>query len=160
MTEFEVRAQDGRLHFTRYYPHGTARVWRALTDNAELSAWTPWRMRVDTVPGGALSVAFGRGKPSKGEVVTVEPERRVVWRCYGELLDWTLAGKGSGCVLSLDTTMADPGHITHSAAGFHISLDNLALVLDGRPVVKATSPPKEPRFPDLVRHYETALLVP
>ena len=114
-------------------------------------------MRADTVPGGVLSLAFGRGKPTKGEVVTVEPERRLVWQCYGTLMDWTLGEQDGGCLLTLATTVNDPGHLSQSAAGFHISLDNLALVLSGQPVVKATSPPKEPRFPELVRRYSATL---
>ncbi|AXB42060.1 SRPBCC domain-containing protein [Amycolatopsis albispora] len=157
MTELEVRVQDGNLLFTRGYPHEVARVWRALTDDGELSVWTPWRVRADMVPGGVLSVAFGKGKPTKGEVLTVEPERRLVWRCYGALLDWTLDPEDGGCRLGFATTIGDPGHVAQSAAGYHISLDNLALLLDGQDVVKAPSPPREPRFPGLVRHYTAAL---
>ncbi|UJW29132.1 SRPBCC domain-containing protein [Saccharothrix sp. AJ9571] len=149
----KVRAQDGRLHFERQYGHEVARVWRALTDDAELSAWTPWRVRAETVPGGKVRLAFGKGKPVEGEVLAVEPERRLTWRAFDVLMDWRLREGDGGCLLILETTVKDPGHVSQSAAGFHISLDNLEALLDGREVVKASSPPEEPRFPGLVRHY-------
>ena len=42
------------LRFERALEHPPERVWRALSERAELSAWHPTPFELDPVPGGAV----------------------------------------------------------------------------------------------------------
>ena len=80
------------LRIDRTLPAPTVRVWRALTDGAELSAWFwPPRLQaragIDAVPGGALRIRSEVADLGiSGTVTAVEEERSLssTWRWDGE----------------------------------------------------------------------------
>ncbi|MFD0900316.1 SRPBCC domain-containing protein [Actinomadura sediminis] len=159
-------AVSGRpvLRFEQAYAHPAERVWRALTDGAELSEWTPWRVEIDPVPGGRITLAFGGGEPSRGVVTAAEEHRELAFRWPGipgsaddEILRWTLRPAADGSVLALHVTLQDIGHAPQSAAGYHLSLEHLGALLSGGPVRRAADPPSDPRFRSLVEHYTAVL---
>ena len=95
------------------YPHPPARVWRALTDSAELAQWL---MQNDFQPRLGHKFQF-RTKPQPGwrgivdcEVVEIEESRRLAYTWKGELdrpvtkVTWTLEPIPGGTKLQLEHT--------------------------------------------------------
>ncbi|MDL4820257.1 SRPBCC domain-containing protein [Actinomadura opuntiae] len=159
-------AATGRpvLRLDQRYPHPPGRIWRALTDGAELSRWTPWEVAIDPVPGGAVLLAFAGGAAETGTVTAAEPPRLLEfhWRGipgspYDENLRWTVAPVFGSSDLALTVTLQDLAHAPQSAAGYHLSLIHLGDLLAGRPVRRAEIPPADPRFQPLVDHYTGTL---
>ncbi|TDD86521.1 hypothetical protein E1293_09410 [Actinomadura darangshiensis] len=152
------------LRLDHRYPRPAERIWRALTDGAELSRWTPWEVAVDPVPGGAIRLAFAGGAPEAGTVTAAEQPRLLEFHWpgipgspYDENLRWTVSPDAGGSVLVLDVTLQDLAHAPQSAAGYHLSLAHLDDLLAGRPVRRAQIPPADPRFQPLVDHYTAVL---
>ncbi|QVQ51127.1 SRPBCC family protein [Spiractinospora alimapuensis] len=140
MTETHVRKieQDGNpaLLFERHYPHGVERVWEALTDPAQLGRWFPCEVRLHLVPGGTITFLFPGEEPETGTVTEVDAPTVFAFSWAGEELRWTLSpddsGEGSGCVLRLVNTIADPAWAPNTAAGWDSCLGALDAVLEGR----------------------------
>jgi Activator of Hsp90 ATPase homolog 1-like protein len=96
---------DGRpaLRFERRLPHPITRVWRAVTEPAELERWfvaeVPW-----TPEAGEEFTAGGE----TGRITHVEPPRRIAWTWGIERYSFELTPDGDGCVLVF-THVFDPG---------------------------------------------------
>lgn len=119
------------LHFKRQFDHPVERVWRALTEDAELSAWSPWNVQVAPVPGGTITMTFP-GAPSgeTGTVLEAQPPHLFTFSGHGETLRFQLSSHEGGCLMVLTHTIADPGHTPYTAAGYHICLDQLETLLN------------------------------
>lgn len=151
------------LRLRARYDNSPQDVWWALTDDVDLSAWTPWQVVIDPVSGGTVTLASAGDDTTEGEVLSADRPRRLVWRLPGgsgrdsEMLRWELEEDGEGCLLTFDATIGDLDHATQTAAGFDISLQNLGALLAEQPVVRAESPSGDPRFESLVQYYEETL---
>ena len=92
--------RDGQIEHEQTYPHPPERVWRALTDPAELGAWL---MPADFAPLAGHKFTFD-ARPDMGiidgEVLDVEPPRllRCRWSgVFGEtVVTFTLTPDGAG----------------------------------------------------------------
>jgi activator of Hsp90 ATPase-like protein len=102
------------LIFERRLAHPVAKVWRAVTDPAELAHW---------FPGGAAA----------REVVEVDPPRLVTCTLGEDLLRIELepADADAGCTLRFTAIFDDAARASRDAAGWHVCLDALARRLDG-----------------------------
>jgi len=82
---------DGRraLRFERHLPHSPVRVWRAVTEPAELASWfvatPPWTP--------ALDETFEAGGQS-GRVTNLDPPRSIAWDWRKERLFGLRPGDG------------------------------------------------------------------
>jgi uncharacterized protein YndB with AHSA1/START domain len=120
---------DGRpaLRFRRRLPHPVERVWRAITDPAELEGWfvaaAPWTPE--------LGETFGAGG-QQGEIVVLEEPVCLAWTWGDERYQFDLQVDGQGCVLTF-THVFDMRHGTGAqhAAGWETYLDRLDAHLDG-----------------------------
>jgi uncharacterized protein YndB with AHSA1/START domain len=87
---------DGRpaLRFERRLHHSIERVWRAVTEPAELSRWfvseVPW-----TPEPGEVFEAEGE----TGRITALEPPRLLAWTWGVERYSFELTADGDGCVL-------------------------------------------------------------
>lgn len=147
--------QPGVLRFQRRLAHPVRRVWRALTDEGELAVWYATRMRIEQRAGGKVSFAFPGGEPFEGEVLLVEEPRTLAYTTLGDVLRWQLTADVEGTSLRLDNRLGELPHAPYTAAGFHITLNQLATMLDDGPaaVHRQEMPPPD----DLVDHYRRAL---
>lgn len=148
-----VSGGDGQptVRVVRRLSHSAGRVWRGLTDEDELAVWYPTRVRIDPVAGGPITFAFPGGEPFAGEVLDAQPPRLLVFTTREDVLRWTLRAEGDDTELTLENQVADPPHAPYTAAGFDISFDQLATLLDEGPdaVTRTEMPPPA----DLVARY-------
>jgi uncharacterized protein YndB with AHSA1/START domain len=120
---------DGRpaLRFERRLDHSVQRVWRAVTEPAELARWfvseVPW-----TPAAGETFAAHGQ----TGRITAFEPPRLLAWTWGAERYRFELAPDGDGCVLVF-THVFDPelGPGWQHAAGWETYLNRLEAHLGG-----------------------------
>src|SRR3954468_19561411 len=98
---YEIVDDRSALTFERRLAHSVERVWRAVTEPAELAHWFPAAMSGNLRPGGALTFAFPDGEmpTMQGEVIEAGPpgSRGVTWGDDGLRIE--LEPDGDGCVL-------------------------------------------------------------
>jgi uncharacterized protein YndB with AHSA1/START domain len=139
-----LSTQDGQttLRFERRLAHPPQKVWRALTDPAELTHWFPQDLEGSFSPGGKLRFVFRGERPAldgeavpdfTGEVLEVHPPRLLVYTWAGDTLRWSLTPDGDGCLLEFTDTFTEHGKAARDGAGWHLCLDALDARLAGAP---------------------------
>ncbi|MFI0487408.1 SgcJ/EcaC family oxidoreductase [Actinomadura sp. 9N215] len=132
--------RDGRtlLRFERRLRHPPERVWRALTDPAELSAWLA-DADLEPAVGGKfelrwLNAADPAERPvARGSVTAFDPPRLLELDSdiHGRLR-WELAAAPEGTHLVFTSDVRLPGeYLVQTMAGWHVHLDYLEEALDG-----------------------------
>ena len=121
------------LSFERRLAHPVERVWRAVTDPAELAHWFPSAMSGELTPGGTLSFEFPGGEmPAlEGEVIEFDPPRRFAFTWGDDILRIELERDGDGCVLRFTVLFDDSARAARDAAGWHVCLERLERHLGG-----------------------------
>lgn len=64
------------IEYVRFYPHPIERVWRAISDPAEMSVWFS-RIKFDAELGGAYLALWEEPSDFKGVITAFEPPRLV-----------------------------------------------------------------------------------
>ena len=133
------RHDDHRLiRFERRLAHPVERVWRALTDPDEISAWLALA-ELELQEGGRVvltwqnSDAEGNTAVARGTVSALEPPWLLEFDTdiHGRLR-WELRPDGDSTVLTFSAEVELPDEYeTKVIAGWHIHLDHLQKVLDG-----------------------------
>ena len=95
MTGSQVTVDGGpALRFERRLDHSVERVWRAVTEPAELARWfvseVPWKP--------AAGEVFEAGGDA-GRITAFEPPRLIAWTWGAERYSFELTADGDGCVL-------------------------------------------------------------
>ncbi len=96
MTDGTLETIDGRpaLRFERTLAHPVERVWRAVSEPAELERWFP--AAADWTPAkGETFEAYG----ATGEVTEVDAPHRLAWTFGSERYSFELAAQDDGCRL-------------------------------------------------------------
>jgi uncharacterized protein YndB with AHSA1/START domain len=120
---------EGRqaLRFERRLPHSVERVWRAVTEPAELARWfvaeVPW-----TPTDGEEFEAGGE----TGRITRLDPPRLIAWTWGVERYSFELTADGDGCVLVF-THVFNPelGPSWQHAAGWETYFNRLDAHLAG-----------------------------
>jgi uncharacterized protein YndB with AHSA1/START domain len=135
-----LEERDGKpaLRFERLLRHDPERIWQALTEPDEQSAWhpTPARFepkvggRVEYVPGGDLT------DMPDGEVTDYDPPRLLgyIWTADGaeyNHLRFEIRPHDEGALLTLVHTFEDRLKAARDGAGWHVCLNSLADSLAG-----------------------------
>jgi uncharacterized protein YndB with AHSA1/START domain len=134
------RADDGTatIRFRRHLPHPVPRVWKALTDPAELTRW--WGdVDVELAEGGRFTIRWlneddqGERVVMPARITRLEPER--VLEMEGDphgVLRFELSPAGDGTQLFFTARTELPEDFeTKVCAGWQYHLDALAEALDG-----------------------------
>jgi uncharacterized protein YndB with AHSA1/START domain len=126
---------EGRpaVRFERRYPHPVERVWRAVTEPAELEHWFPSAVEVDLREGGPMRFTFRdhETEPMAGRVTELDPPRRFAFLWGDEELRLELDPDGDGCRLRFTHLISTREQAARDAAGWHVCLDRLAARLEG-----------------------------
>ena len=130
---YETIAGRPAVRFERRYPHPVDRVWRAVTEPAELAHWFPATVEVDLREGGAMSFAFPAGEmePMEGRVTELDPPRRFGFLWGEEELRIELEPDGDGCRLRFTHLLSSREQAARDAAGWHVCLARLEELLSG-----------------------------
>jgi uncharacterized protein YndB with AHSA1/START domain len=120
---------DGRptLRLERRLDHSIERVWRAVTEPAELARW--FVAEADWTP--ALGEEF-EADGERGAITELDPPRLLTWTWGGERFSFELTPDGDGCLLAF-THVFDPdrGPGWQHAAGWDAYFDRLEAHLGG-----------------------------
>lgn len=132
---------DGlRLRFERSLKHPPEKVWRAITESAELAHWFPARMDGDRRSGALLRFVFDDDAPmpeseSTGRITEFEPPRVFAFSWNDDLLRFELSPDGDGCLLVFTHRLGEAAGgkpaIGRNAAGWDQCLEALSAELDG-----------------------------
>jgi uncharacterized protein YndB with AHSA1/START domain len=122
-----------QLRFVRNLAHPPERVWRALTESEHVDAWFPSSIEGERAAGAKLRFPFreGEGPTLDGEMLVYDEPHVLEFRWNDELLRFELAPSAEGCVLTFLNTFDDLGKAARDAAGWHICLQMLVMLLDG-----------------------------
>ena len=93
---------EPELH-VRHLPHPPERVFRALTEPAELGGWFPARVEGELREGASL-VFDEDGRRHEGRVVAFEPPRLVAYTFDGATLRFEVGEAAGGSVLIFTST--------------------------------------------------------
>jgi uncharacterized protein YndB with AHSA1/START domain len=119
---------DGRpaLRFERRLAHSIERVWRAVSEPAELERWFP--AAADWTPAAGETFEAGG---ATGEVTEVDAPHRLAWTFNGELYSFDLSALEDGCVLVFTHVIADPALAAQTATGWEAYFSRLEPHLAG-----------------------------
>lgn len=146
---------DGRsvLRFERRLEHSPERVWRALTEPAELVHWFPAAMDVDGSTGHIRFTFPDRGIESPGgAMIDSDPPRLLAFSWGDSLLRFELLPEQRGCLLVFTHTFGDRADAPKFAAGWHVCLEALDAVVGGAPQPAPESTPT-PRWQEMHERY-------
>lgn len=130
------------LTYERRSKHPAERVWRAITDPAEVAAWMTIPARIELRVGGEYFVDFKGSSDENldGVIVRVEPERQLAYAWGVSVVEWALEPDGDGCRYRfVHHGMPIRGIPDEEgvAAGWHVWLDDLEDFLSGHPASPA-----------------------
>jgi uncharacterized protein YndB with AHSA1/START domain len=113
---------DGRpaLRFERRYAHSVERLWRAVTDPAELERWFP--AHVDWGP--ELGETF-ESHGVAGGITELDEPHTIAWSWGDELFRFELRADGDGCRLVFTHVLDDRALAAQHAAGWDTYFDRL-----------------------------------
>ncbi|GAA4825540.1 hypothetical protein GCM10023201_09970 [Actinomycetospora corticicola] len=147
---------DGRpaLRFVREYPDTVDRLWAAVSDPTELTAWFPARVAFPDAgsPGRGATVTFtftAEGDGGSGTVLACDPPSRLVFTWGGDELRFEITPLKAGARLAFTTLLDGRDTAARTAAGWEVCLEALDAALAGRVAPRTDGPTPEWR-----RHYD------
>jgi uncharacterized protein YndB with AHSA1/START domain len=134
----EVRKTGDRwtLILVRDLRHPPAKVWKALTDSAELREWAPFDAEHDLGTAGPVKLStVGTPTPQVSEsmVKRADPPKLLEYSWGGNDMRWELTPLGGGTRLTLWHNI-DRNYVSMGAAGWHICFDVLDRFLSDEPI--------------------------
>jgi uncharacterized protein YndB with AHSA1/START domain len=145
------------LRYERHLAHSQERVWRAITEDADLAAWFPTTIEGPRRDGAPLRFSFrqGEAEPFAGEMLAFVPPTLMELRWADDVLRFELESDsadgrgegGTGCTLRLSVTFRQFGKAARDAAGWHVCLERLVASSNGNP------PPGPHRWKEVHRTY-------
>ncbi|MBP2326876.1 uncharacterized protein YndB with AHSA1/START domain [Kibdelosporangium banguiense] len=127
------------LRFERRLRHSPQKVWRAVSDPAEMVHWFPAAVEAELRPGAPMRFTFPEEAVVDGawdgEVLEVDPPKVYMFRWNQDVLRFELIPDGDGCLLVFTQTIGG-GQIGRlgagrTAAGWDHCLDALVTQLGG-----------------------------
>lgn len=127
--EGTLQTIDGRdaLRFERHLGHSVQRVWRAVTEPAELARWFVVPIEWKPELGETIEAAG-----DTGEITELDEPHRIAWTWGEERYSFELTPEGDGCVLVFTHVFTEKwGPSWQHAAGWEAYLNRLDAHLAG-----------------------------
>jgi uncharacterized protein YndB with AHSA1/START domain len=126
------------VRFDRASKHSAERLWRAITDPDEVTAWMQYPAKIDLRVGGDYRVDFSKTNSGllDGVIVAIEPERLLRYAWGTSIVEWSIEPTPGGCTHSfLQSGLANRGPGEEQlVAGWHAWFDDLDRYLGGNPL--------------------------
>jgi uncharacterized protein YndB with AHSA1/START domain len=129
----ERQGDAGVITFTRRLHHPPEKVWRAVTEPDQMTAWFPHTMLGDRETGAKLRFVTDDASDDgfDGEMLVFDPPSVMELMWGPDRLRIEVRPDGDGTLLTLVDTFDEFGKAARDAAGWHSCLDALAADLDG-----------------------------
>lgn len=137
-----------RLDWDRTYSQDLETVWKAISNEDEISAWMKFPTRLEQRVGGTIHVDFASQGSLEGIVCAFEPRCLLIYTWGDSLVNWKLEADEGGTKLHLSHIGVHPDLLAGLGAGWHAFLDQLEDHLTGNP--------RAARFKYLKERYENA----
>jgi uncharacterized protein YndB with AHSA1/START domain len=144
MTSAEV-LKDGdkwTLVLVRDLAHPPAKVWKAITDPAQLSQWAPFDTDHNLgAVGTAMLTTVGAPAPhvTESRITRADRPKALEYNWGGFDMKWQLDAVGAGTRLTLWANI-DKRYIAMGAAGWHVCFDVLDQLLNDTPIGRRVGP--------------------
>jgi uncharacterized protein YndB with AHSA1/START domain len=121
--------------FKRHMKHPVEDVWTYLTDNDKLPKWFP-ELRVDELrEGGVLKFDMGNGTYEEMKITELKMESVLEYTWADDMVRFELSPEAEGCKLALNEKLNKiTKHTPRDLAGWHVCLDVIHALLDGRTI--------------------------
>ena len=121
--------------FERHMKHPVEDVWAYLTDNDKLPKWFP-ELRVDELrEGGVLKFDMGNGIHEEMKITELKMESVLEYTWADDMVRFELSPETEGCNLVLNEKLNKiTEHTPRDLAGWHVCLDVIHALLDGRTI--------------------------
>ncbi len=137
MAHIEKNGEDWTLVLVKHLRHAPEKVWKALTDPAQLSEWAPFDSDVNLGVTGVtanLTTVGAPGNPAAQTTVIRADAPKLLEYNWGEHeMRWQLEATDPGTQLTLWTKIPRP-FIAMGAAGWQLCFDVLESNLDEKPI--------------------------
>ena len=130
------KAEEGYLAtFERHYNHSVEEVWSMLTENEKLTKWFSELHVEDLREGGLIKFDMQDGTFEE-MVITELKDRSILEYTWGDdVVRFELSVEPSGCQLMLKEKLTNiTDHTPRDLAGWHVCLDVINKLLEGRTV--------------------------
>jgi uncharacterized protein YndB with AHSA1/START domain len=141
--EVQKDGETWRLVLVRDLRHSPEKVWRALTDPAQLREWAPFEADGSLGTAGSTVKLTTVGAPgphiTETKVTRADAPNLLEYKWGGNDMRWELEVQGEGTRLTLWTSI-DRRFISMGAAGWHVCFDVLDRMLAGAPIGRIAGP--------------------
>ena len=121
-----------RINLERSYSHPIDRLWSALTNVQEISAWMKYPVTWDGKVGERFLIEFGCDDESIDGLVTEATEGKVFSYTWGDgIVKWEIEEAGEGTRLKFSHSGVPTSYAIGVGAGWHAFIDHLGSHLDG-----------------------------
>ena len=141
--EVQKDGEKWTLVLVREMRHSPEKVWKALTDPAQLREWAPFDADGSLGKVGSTVKLTTVGAPTphitESKVTRADPPKLLEYKWGDFNMRWQLEPVGAGTRLTLWTNI-DRRFISMGAAGWHVALDVLDQLLSGTPMGRIVGP--------------------
>lgn len=120
-----------RMDWRRSYPESVVRVWAAISNEQEISAWMKYPTRLEARLGGVIHIDFSSQGSLEGIVCDFEPLRSLIYTWGDSLVKWEIEDVAGKTRLHLAHVGVQPELAAGLGAGWHAFLDQLQDYLMG-----------------------------
>jgi uncharacterized protein YndB with AHSA1/START domain len=155
-----LKTEDGwEIRFERRLNHSPRKVWDAIVGPGQMSLWFDRTEFPDPIAVGGVIQFFHDtvNLRSQGRITALEPPVLIEWLWSSDftpdqLMSWRIQPEGEGSRLIVRQRIVDESLIGRTAAGWHVCLDRMQAILDGRPADEHMA-----RWPELFDRYKSVL---
>jgi uncharacterized protein YndB with AHSA1/START domain len=121
--------------FERHFNHSVEEVWSWLTDNDKLPKWFS-ELRVDELrKGGVIKFYMQDGTFEELTILEVEMNSILEYTWGEDIVRFELKQEPEGCCFTLiETIQTITNHTPKDLAGWHVCLDVINALLDGKTI--------------------------
>lgn len=124
-------------------------VWKAISDENEISDWMEYPAKLDLKLGGRVFIDFSDGDPVKGVVCDIMPFKVISYTWGKSVIYWELIEEDNNTKLKFAHYGIERKFLVGICAGWQCFIDNLIAHLNGNTF--------SDRYDVLVKQYEQEL---